>query len=219
VNVPVDVIPSDSDISKYDVIIMPQMIIGKPEFTKRVRDFVTAGGTAVLTYRNAVKDIHNNLTFGEAVPVGYSDFAGVTVVETESIQPGQEFPVVGASVMEGEKGEGTIYRELLEVADAEVLFNYGDEFYSQYAAVTRKKQGKGTVYYLGCGLDEETEKQLMNVIMKDTGIEPIESADGVEICFRGEGENKVRMIMNHNGYEVNDGDIHLAPYESRIEKA
>lgn len=217
VNVPVDVIPWDRDFSGYKVLILPQMIIGRPELTGRVQEFVKNGGTAVLTYRCAVKDMHNNLTFGELLPVGYSNFAGVTVVETESLQEGQEFPVTGNGAMEGKQGIGGIFRDMLEVSDAEILYRYGDTFYQEYAAVTRKRQGDGMVYYIGCGLDEATTKGLMNQIMNDCGIVSEESEEGVEICYRGEAGARIRMVMNHNGYPVKDGEQVLQPYESRIE--
>ncbi|MCQ2508092.1 MAG: beta-galactosidase [Dorea sp.] len=219
VNVPVDVIPEDVDFDGYKVVILSQMIIEKPEMTARVKTFVEKGGIAVLTYRTAVKDIFNNLTFGELIPVGYSNFAGVTLVETESLQDGQNFPVIGQGAMEGKAGIGGIFRDLLEVSDAEILYGYGDMFYDSYAAVTRKNQGEGTIYYVGCGLDEATTKDIYGLIMAEAGIAGEESENGVEISYRGEGENKVRMVMNHNGFECKDGDRVLAPYETVIERA
>ena len=33
---------------------------------------------------------------------------------------------------------------MLEVRDAEVLYRYGDPFYTDFAAVTRKRHGPGT---------------------------------------------------------------------------
>ncbi len=217
VNVPVDVIPAEADLSGYKVVILPQMIIQKPDFTKKVQEFTKAGGTLVMTYRNAVKDTHNNLTFGETIPVGYSEFAGITVVETESLQEGQEFPVKGTSILSDSEGEGGVFRDLLEVSDAEVLYHYADTFYDQYAAVTRKKQGEGSVYYLGCSLEEKILKQLMSLILTDNQIASEESAKGVEVVYRGKDTNKIRIVMNHNGCEANYQDTTLAPYESRIE--
>lgn len=217
VNVPVDIIPEDVSFEGYKIVILSQMIIEKPEMTKRVKEFIKAGGTVVMTYRSAVKDINNNLTFGEMIPVGYSDFAGVSLVETESLQEGQNFPVVGKGIMEGKVGVGGIFRDMLEVSDCEVLYSYGDTFYNEYAAVTRKKQGDGMIYYVGCGLDEATINNIMNQIMTDNNISTEPTNEGVEVCYRGDEETKVRMIMNHNGFEVKYGDKMLAPYASIIE--
>lgn len=218
VNVPVDVIPSDADISKYKIVILPQMIIEKPDFTKKIQEFVTKGGTVVMTYRTAVKDIHNNLMFGSIIPVNFNEFAGVSLVETESLQDGQEFPIVGKGIYKDTNGRGGIFRDMLEVSDAEVLYSYGDKFYEGFAAVTRKAQGTGMIYYIGCGLDEETTKIIMRRIMNDNHIVIEESAEGVEICYRGTNNNKVRMVMNHTQNEVMDGKTLLQPYECRIEK-
>ena len=217
VNVPVDVVPGDTDLSQYKIVIIPQMIIEKSEFTKKAQDFVKAGGTLVMTYRSAVKDVNNNLTFGESIPVRYSSFAGVTVVETESLQEGQEFPLVGKGILSGLQGEGGIFRDMLEVADAEVLYSYGDTFYEDFAAVTRKAQGNGMVYYVGCGLDESTLHVIMNQIMSDNQIAAEQSEDGVEICYRGSGDKKIRIVMNHTAENVAYRDGMLKPYESRIQ--
>lgn len=218
VNVPVDVIPEDADISGYKVIILSQMIIEKPEFTKKIQDFVCAGGIVIMTYRSAVKDCYNNLTFGAAIPVNYSSFAGVTVVETESLQEGQEFPITGQGDYAGKIGEGGVFRDMLEVQDAEVLYTYGDMFYDSYAAVTRKAQGNGMIYYVGCSMDADTIQLLMNGIMDAAGIQKEETAEGVEVCYRGTGEKAIRIVMNHTGMEQPYGESKLKPYESRIER-
>lgn len=61
-------------------------------------------------------------------------------------------------------------------------------------------------------------KLLMGNIMQENDITAMPSEEGVEIVYRGEGSNRIKMLMNHNGYEVKSGSITLAPYESRIEK-
>ena len=218
-NVPVDILPQDADLSQYRVVILPQMIVEKPEFTEKAQAFVKNGGTLVMTYRCAVKDIHNNLTFGASLPVGYSDFAGITVTETESLQSGQEFPLIGQGIFTGAAGVGGIFRDLSEVKDAEVLYSYGDAFYREFAAVTRKKQGNGTVYYLGCGLDENTLRMLIDRILSDCRIPTEETVPGVEVSYRGSGETRIRIVMNHTDREQPYRDEVLAPYEAKIESA
>ena len=94
-NVPVDVIPADSDLTGYKVLILPQMIVAKPDFQQKLKAFVESGGTVVLTYRDFVKDINNNLVLGKRLPIDFDAFAGICVAETESLQEGQEFPLVG----------------------------------------------------------------------------------------------------------------------------
>ena len=219
VNVPVDVIPADADFSGYKAVLLPQLIIVKPEFRVRAEEFVQRGGTLVLTYRNAVKDEDNNIPFGQAVPVGYTGLAGVTVIETESLQDLAAFPLVGQGEFAGSQGTGGIFRDMLAVQDAEVLYRYGDTFYQKYAAITRRRQGAGVVYYLGCGMDEAVTAKVMAAIMEDNRIETTPSPDGVEIVTRGSGERKVRMFINHNGHAARVGGMELEPFGCRIEPA
>ena len=215
VNVMVDVIPADRDFSSYKVVLLPQMIITKPEFNQRVRDFVANGGTVVLTYRNAVKNADNNLELEKMIPVGYDDLAGVYVDETESLQNLNAFPLKGVGPCEGKNGYGGIFRDMLVSVDAEVLYKYDDQFYDGYAAVTRKKNGNGSVYYVGCGVDEDTLNNVMGMIRKDNGIDETPSEDGVEVVVRGT-DKKETFIINHNSKEVHFGSMTLAPFECKI---
>lgn len=217
-NIPVDVLPETADLSGYRVVVLPQMIIAKPAFQAKIEAFVQKGGTLVLTYRNAVKDADNNLFFEKTVPVGYTGLSGVSVVETESLQELEAFPIVGQGVFEGEQGCGGIFRDMLAVEDAEVLYRYGDAFYTEYAAVTRKKQADGTVYYLGCGLDEAVTARIIDQIITDNRIKTVESDDGVEVVVRGGAEQRVRMYINHNAHEARAGSVTLAPFGCRVEE-
>ena len=218
-NVGVDVIPEDRDFSSYKVVILPQMIITKPEMEEKVEAFVKNGGTVIVTYRHAVKDADNNVPFGETLPVHYNALAGLTVEETESLQDYDAFPVVGSGVFEGVEGTGGIFRDMIKVQDAEVLFRYADAFYQEFAAVTRKQTGKGTLYYVGCGLEEKITKLLMEQVMRECHFQMVPSEEGLEIVTRGNEKQKVTMYINHNAKEVTYGDMALAPFACKILEA
>lgn len=218
-NVGVDVIPEDREFSSYKVVILPQMIITKPEMEEKVEAFVKNGGTVIVTYRHAVKDADNNVPFGETLPVHYNALAGLTVEETESLQDYDAFPVVGSGVFEGVEGTGGIFRDMIQVQDAEVLFHYADAFYLGFAAVTRKQTGRGTLYYVGCGLEEKITKLLMEQVMRDCHFQMVPSEEGLEIVTRGNEKQKVTMYINHNAKEVTYGDMTLAPFACKILEA
>ncbi len=220
VNAGVDIIPEDRDFSDYSVVILPQLIITKPEMEKRVKEFASNGGTVVMTYRCAVKDYDNNVPFGKTIPVNYNDFTGIIVTETESLQSYDAFEVQGRGDFADITGRGGIFRDMIEPHGAEILFSYVDEFYHDFAAVTRNKYGSGTVYYIGCGLEERITNVLMQTIMIDNGIEMTESADGVEIAERGSDSGRIRFIINHNAERVKSvgNEPELKPFEVRIEK-
>lgn len=217
-NVPVDVIPAGSTLSGYKIVILPQMIIAKPDFQKQVKEFTENGGTLVLTFRDFVKDENNNLLFKKVLPVDFDKFAGIYVTETESLQEGQEFPLAGEGEFSCTQGEGGIFRDLISVTDAEVLFRYNDVFFKDYAAVTKKQQKNGFVYYLGCGLDETVLKQLLKKMADEQGIVSEHSTDGVEIVYRESEDRKIKITMNHNAFEVQNAGVTLAPFECKVEE-
>lgn len=217
-NVPVDVIPAGSTLSGYKIVILPQMIIAKPDFQKQVKEFTENGGTLVLTFRDFVKDENNNLLFKKVLPVDFDKFAGIYVTETESLQEGQEFPLAGEGEFSCTQGEGGIFRDLISVTDAEVLFRYNDVFFKDYAAVTKKQQKEGYVYYLGCGLDETVLKQLLKKMADEQGIVSEHSTDGVEIVYRESEDRKIKITMNHNAFEVQNAGVTLAPFECKVEE-
>lgn len=218
-NIPVDVIPADSDLTGYQVLILPQMIIAKPELQAKLKDFTEKGGTVVLTYRDFVKDSDNNLVLGKQIPVDFDSFSGVCVVETESLQAGQEFPLAGEGAFSGIQGQGGIFRDMLEVHGAQVLLRYNDPFYQEFAAVTRKQQKDGCVYYLGCGLDQETLDRVLEAAVQEQQIPAIPSESGVEVVSRGTAEAPIRMIINHNACEVTYNGQTLAPFQCVIQPA
>lgn len=156
--------------------------------------------------------------FKKVLPVDFDEFAGIYVTETESLQEGQEFPLAGEEDFSCTQGEGGIFRDLLSVTDAEVLFRYNDVFFKDYAAVTKKKQKDGYVYYLGCGLDETILKQLLKKMADEQGIISEHSTDGVEIVYRESEDRKIKITMNHNAFEVQNAGVTLAPFECKVEE-
>ena len=218
-NVPVDVIPWDRDFAGYKVLILPQMIVTKPELQERVRAFAEKGGTVVLTYRDFVKDSANNLVLGKQIPLDFDDFTGVCVAETESLQEGQEFPLQGEGDFADLRGQGGIFRDMLVPQGAEVLLRYQDPFYQEFAAVTRKTCKDGDVYYLGCGLEEDVLSRLLETISHRQNIPLALSEPGVEVVYRGDGEDRICMVMNHNAREASYAGKTLAPFQCCISRA
>ncbi|MCI8454646.1 MAG: beta-galactosidase [Lachnospiraceae bacterium] len=216
-NLMTDVIPASADFSGYALVILPFLTVAKQELCKRALAFAAAGGTLVLTCRTAVKDADNNLVFGEPLPLGFCEAAGVSVAETESLQERNAFSLVGAGSFEGFTGFGGIVRDMLVPANAEVLYRYGDPFFGEYAAVTRKPYGNGTIFYIGCPPDEATLKRLLMSMLKETHIEAAPSSPGVEVITRGPEAGKFRFILNHNAYPAAYNGEKLAPFAYRIE--
>lgn len=208
----VDVIPASRDFSAYKLVIVPNMAVTDPEFAARLKDYVAAGGTALVTFRTAVKDRNNNLVFGKNLPVDLNDLLGLYVEETESVQELDSIPIAG----EYGTGRAGVFRDMIAPEGAQVLWRYDDEFYRQYAAITRCNYGRGTAYYLGAVPDPYVLDTLFDEVMSRASIERLDLPKGVECVVRGEGSERVRILMNHNSYPVAAMGRELGPFAVEV---
>ena len=188
------------------------MAVTDPEFAARLKAYVAAGGTALVTFRTAVKDRDNNLVFGKSLPVDLNDLLGLYVEETESVQELDSIPIAG----EYGTGRAGVFRDMIAPEGAQVLWRYDDEFYRQYAAITRCDYGRGAAYYLGTVPDPSVLDTLFDEVMSRALIERLDLPKGVECVVRGEGSERVRILMNHNSYPVAAMGRELGPFAVEV---
>lgn len=200
-NVMVDVVPSGRDLSGYRLVIVPHQIIADPAVVERLRAFVTAGGTALVTFRSFVKDPDNNLVFGRTLPLEAQDWLGVEVAETESVQEWDAFRLELADASWAGPRDATagVFRDMLRAhPGTEELYRYRDEFFPGYAALTRRSAGGGQAYYLGCLPEQELLEALVDALLTDAGIASVPTPPGVEYVPRG-GK---AFVLNHRAVPV-----------------
>ncbi|MGL5379140.1 beta-galactosidase [Clostridium sp.] len=215
-NINIDVIPAYSDFSSYKVLLIPVMIVYKADVQRKIKEFVKNGGTVVFTFRTAVKDVYNNLTLNEYNPTYYTDLIGGFVEEIEALQEGQEIKIKGEERFKGIEGKGIVFRDMINITTAKSLFSYDDEFFNNLSAITYNKYGKGSVYYIGTGVDDNIMDLISLEILNNSNIEYIDSPKGVEIVKRVYNNKNYYFIMNHNGKEIEFKNIKLDSYESKI---
>lgn len=208
----VDVIPASRDFSAYKLVIVPNMAVTDPEFAARLKAYVAAGGTTLVTFRTAVKDRNNNLVFGKSIPVDLNDLLGLYVEETESVQEPDSIPIAG----EYGAGRAGVFRDMIVPEGAQVLWRYDDEFYRRYAAITRCNYGRGAAYYLGTVPDPSVLDTLFDEVMSRASIERLDLPKGVECVVRGEGSERVRILMNNNSYPVAAMGRELGPFAVEV---
>ncbi|MGL5327919.1 MAG: beta-galactosidase [Peptostreptococcaceae bacterium] len=215
-NTNIDVIPSDASFDEYEVLLVPVMIVYKPNVQKRIRKFTSKGKTVVLSFRNSVKDYYNNLTLKQYNPTNFTDFIGGYVEEIEAFQENQSIAIKGVGQFNNINGCASVFRDLIRPISAETVFNYDDRFFDGLSAITMNKYNDGKVYYIGCGADELVMDKLVHKILKECNMEIIESPKGVEVVKREVGNSFKYFVMNHTEEIQIMGKLKLMPYESLI---
>ena len=193
----VDVIPDTAPLGEYKLVVAPALNLLTPAAAKNLEEYVRGGGHLVLGQRSVMKDEDNSL-YTQRQPGPLAELLGARVEQFYALED--------AVPVEGEWGAGTstLWAELIGVKSPEtkVLARYGKSngwLDGQPAAVTRKV-GKGSITYIGAGLDEASMKQAAKWMLEQSGLKqvmPDVPAD-VEVSVR-EGDGKHVMILENFG--------------------
>lgn len=211
-NTNIDVIDIKNNFEKYKVLALPVMQIIDEDLQKRLEKFADNGGTIIFSFRAGIKDKNNNLYFGLENPGLISELAGITIDESESLV--EDVEIIPKD--NKEKYKASVWRDIIRPNTAEVLYKYNDKFYDDKAAITRNKYGKGCVYYIGTGANEDVLDELYRDIIKDQAIEYIDSPKGLELYMRKYKNKKYLFINNHTDKEIEFENDMIKAYESKI---
>ena len=93
-----------------------------------------------------------------------------------------------------------IREHLLPAKGTKVVGVHRGDYMDGAPAVTRRKLGKGEVWYVGCHLQADGWLALLRPVLEQLGIRAMDGIpQGVEVCRR-EGSNRVlTFVINHNG--------------------
>ncbi len=200
-NLNIDVISADEPLDGYALVIAPGLLILKDHRVEHIREFVHNGGTLVLTLRSGMKDKYNALLPTRA-PGELSELAGVEVEDFYVLQ--EPIPVKGDFL----EGTSRLWAERLKILDQQrtiPLARYGkaNGWLDGQPAVTVHPYGKGTVYYVGAYLDEDSQAILLDHILASSGLESaIKASPSIEIHSRtGVSGEAIFILINHSPKE------------------
>jgi beta-galactosidase len=149
--IPVDVIESLSDFTRYRLVVAPMLFMLKPGVADRLDAFVKAGGTLVLTYLSGVVNETELVLRGGWPGGGLRKIAGIWAEEIDALYPNPPQRIVpSAGNALGMTGEHAVkdYCERVHPEGASVLATYKSDFYAGMPALTVNAYGAGRVYYL-----------------------------------------------------------------------
>jgi len=198
-NINVDVTSIDRDLSKYKVVFMPAFNLVREDIIQKVEEYVKNGGTLVVTFRSGTRNWDNSMR-SDTLPGAFRELAGVEVEEFDPLTREQEVKITGVT---GE-GKAVIWCDVLKCNGAEVLATYAERFYHGNPAITVNKFGKGRVYYVGCGLDQNSTNRLVAMIAEEAGVQPVLplKIHGVEAVKKEKDGREYLIVLNHNANSV-----------------
>lgn len=216
----VDIINETENLSAYDIVLAPTLLVTDETVTRHLYQFVEEGGTLLLTNRSGVKDSWNKCIM-DALPTVFAELTGVHAIEYDVIgNRTQKLKITDEEwATETPASVCTQWCDLLELDTAEALAVYGEQFYKGTPAVTLNTYKQGKVYYVGTVLERKAYISLAKKIAQQGNMEYIDNLPlGVEITMRRKGKNCWRFIFNNTMQAQEVLGATLQPFEMKIDK-
>ncbi|MGW6023064.1 beta-galactosidase [Streptomyces sp. NPDC055099] len=176
-----DVVPVDGDLTRYRLLLIPNLYSVTKETAERIRAYVHGGGTLLMSYFSGIVDEHDRVHLG-GYPAPFRELLGLRV---EEFDPGPD---------------GTWAEEIhLEGAEAVSTSSAGAP------TVTRHPYGEGVAWYLSTRPTPREMRELLDRVRAECGVEPVlpglpEGAQARARVTRG-GE-RVCVVMDERGLGV-----------------
>lgn len=148
--VSVDVVRPDRDLSRYKVVVAPQLFMLASGVAARLRAFVEAGGTFVATHYLGMVDEHNACLLGGWPGDGLRGVLGLWNEETDWLGAGETQAIVSdrsAAPWLAEHYVAPHVRAIVHLEGATALARYADGPFAGSPAVTVHTCGAGAAYY------------------------------------------------------------------------
>ena len=192
-NIPVDMIPVDADLTKYDAVIAPVLYMVKEGVAEALETFVASGGTLVTGFMSGIVNQSDNVHLG-GYPGPLRKLAGVWVEEIDALAPSQTNTI---NFKDGTSYSCRLLCDLMHLEGADSLANYGSDFYAEMPAITRNSFGGGHVYYVGTMPDKAALGKALSMITAEAGINPlITEPTALEITRRVSDDSEWFFIIN-----------------------
>ncbi|WP_136604028.1 beta-galactosidase [Paenibacillus dokdonensis] len=202
----VDMVSVEADYSKYDIVIAPVMYMVKSGFAKKAEEFTAAGGTFVTTFFSGIVNENDLVTLG-GYPGELRNLLGIWAEEIDALPAGQFNQIVmiePVGQLEGSYNCELLF-DLIHTESAEVLAEYGSDFYKGMPAVTVNSFGKGKAYYVATSACADFLQPFLAKLCSDQGIQPLveDVPAGVEAAKRVKEGRSFLFLLNHNAEHTN----------------
>ena len=228
-NIPVDIVAAEADLSGYDAVVAPNLIIASDAAIAGLHAFVSGGGTLVTDFRAGAKRPDNSIVLTK-LPGPFRDLLGIEIDDYGIIE--EELPNRIRFAGSGLTAAANVWYEAVDAIEAEPIATFADHYLAGLTAATRRAYGAGAAYYLATEPEAAGLAVLLDRVCAEAGIAPVLPGlpTGVEAAARvGEDGREIIFVMNHTDEtkrltleadyrdllsdDVLQGDLELAPQE------
>ena len=192
-----DVVPLDSTIFRYALLVLPTAVILSKEHRELLKAYVREGGVLLATFLSGIKN-EDNTADRAGIPSGLTDLFGLRVGEGDPVYEGVQARIKLDLPGRGVCSENRFWTECLELDGAEPLGVYDNTFRRGECVAAINRYGNGKACYLGTGLSDEATRALLRFLYRQAGYKPVpfRLSNGTEAIVRFDGERPVYFLLN-----------------------
>ena len=167
-NVGIDfVFPETTDLSRYQLIVVPPLYVASDELLNRLVAFVRGGGHLVISFKSGFTNEYDTVRWTMA-PGPLREATGFHYQEFSNLKTA--LPLKGDPFGAGLDNKVSEWAEMLMLDTAEPLAYYDHPFFGKYPAITRNHFGKGTLTYEGTMLSDKLQEKVLLSELQEAGL-------------------------------------------------
>jgi len=199
-NITVDFARPESDLSKYKLVIAPNLYLVNDVSVKNINQYVQNGGNLLVSFFSGIVDENEHIRLG-GYPAPFHEMLGL---EVEEYVPYSETQSNTIRTMDGKEFTCTFWGDVIHLKNAKALAKFEQDYYAGNAAISHNQFGKGNAFYVGTSLDSTGTDWMIEHIYKAAGIKSIapKVPAGVEVLLRTNGKSEFMFVLNHSGKKV-----------------
>jgi len=204
-NITVDFAHPESDLSKYKLVIVPNLYLVNYVSVKNITSYVENGGNLVMSFFSGIVDENEHIRLG-GYPAPFCEMLGLTV---EEFVPFSETQTNSIRTTDGKQFLCTFWGDVTLVKSAKALATFESDYYAGNAAITQNHFGRGNSFYLGTLPNSDGRDWLLELACKTAGVQSKSLPTGVELLQRTNGKTTWLFVLNYSDEKV------IVPFEGR----
>ena len=199
-NITVDFAHPESDLSKYKLVIAPNLYLVTDKAVENINRYVQNGGNLIMSFFSGIVDENEHIRLG-GYPAPFHEMLGLVV---EEYAPYSETQSNSVRTMDGKQFNCTLWSDIIQLKGAEtIVAAFEQDYYAGKPAITQNIFGTGNAFYVGTVLDDNGMEWMFELVCKTAGIQPANIPAGVEVLQRTDGKSLFMFVLNHSSEKVN----------------
>lgn len=197
----IDFAHPESDLSRYQLVLVPQSYAVSDQGAERVRQAASSGSTVVVGFFSGAVDERDIVRPG-GYPAPWTELLGIWVEEYRPLLPDEDVALHWETSQGNGEAVGRQWSEHVHLDGAEAVLTYARGDLSGSPAVTRRRTpAAGDAWYVSTALDDDTMTALLAAVARNAGVSPVLSNTpaGVEATLRATDRERFLFLLNHTG--------------------